>query len=64
MVVVLNYPIEINGEHPLPSVGEEKTLIYHSSTGDHQIHFRNLIYFGKSMAGGESFYVYEVKEIE
>lgn len=63
LAVILNDPVNVNGERPLPDVGEEKQLTFQSETGNHRILFKNLAYFGNSMAGGESFYVYDVREI-
>ncbi|MEO6166568.1 MAG: hypothetical protein ABIO46_07390 [Chitinophagales bacterium] len=60
MVLIMNYPFDFYSEYPVLKVGEKKTLTYQSPTGDHQIHFKNLAYFGNSMVDEENFYVYEV----
>lgn len=60
LTVILNHKPDIDGRNPFPAVGNKALLKRNIQEGMKEFEVKNLAYFSNSMAGGESFYVYEV----
>jgi hypothetical protein len=60
LTVILNHKPDIDGRNPFPVVGNKAMLKGNTMEGIREFEIDNLAYFGNSMAGGESFYVYKI----